>query len=117
QLIDANEDKHMWAETYDREFKQVFAIQSEIAQKIAGSLQATLSPAEKERINRKPTENTEAYKYYLRAREYYGRYQKQANDNAIRLFKQALELDTNYALALAGLGEAYAQRTNKYGYP
>ncbi|MBI4546727.1 MAG: protein kinase [Ignavibacteriae bacterium] len=117
QLIDASSDEHIWAETYDREMKDVFDIQSDVAQKIAAALQAKLSPAEISRIEQKPTENLEAYAYYLKGREYYYRYHKQDNEHAIELFKKALELDPNYALAYAGLGDAYAQRVQKFGFP
>ncbi len=116
QLIDASSDEHLWAETYDRELTQIFAIQSDVAQKIAAALKAKLSPAEKERIEKKPTENLTAYDYYLKGREYYYHYRKQDNENAIELFKRALELDPSYALACAGLGDAYGQRFIKFGF-
>ena len=67
QLIDASNDKHMWAQIYDRELTDVFAIQSELAREIAAALKATLSPDEQERIEKKPTENSEAYLLYLEA--------------------------------------------------
>ncbi|MCX5800824.1 MAG: protein kinase [Candidatus Eisenbacteria bacterium] len=115
QLVDARTDEPIWAETYDREMKDIFAIQSDVAQSIAAALKAKLSPEVKERIERKPTENLEAYDYYLKGREYYYRYRRQDNENAIELFKRALELDPNYALAYAGLGDAYSQRTGRFG--
>lgn len=117
QLIDARTDEHIWAETYEREMKDIFAIQSDVAQQIATALKVKLSPTEKERIEKKPTENLTAYDYYLKGREYYYHYRKQDNENAIELFKKALELDPNYALACAGLGDAYGQQTNKFGFP
>jgi len=116
QLIDARNDEHLWSETYDKEYAQIFAIQSDVAQKIAAALKAKLSPAEKERIEKKPTNNLTAYEYYLKGRDYYYRYQKQANENAIDLFEKALELDPNYALAYAGLGDAYAQRYGRFSF-
>ncbi|KPJ61497.1 MAG: hypothetical protein AMJ46_02155 [Latescibacteria bacterium DG_63] len=115
QLVDARTDEHLWAETYDREMKDIFAIQSDVAQNIATALRAKLSPTVKMRLERKPTENLEAYDYYLKGREYYYRYRKQDNENAIELFKKALDLDPNYALAYAGLGDAYGQRTGRFG--
>ena len=117
QLIDTRTNEHIWADTYDRDMKDVFEIQSDVAQKIAAALQAKLSPSEKERIEKKPTGSLDAYGYQLKGREYYYRYHKQDNDNAIELFKKALELDPNYALAYAGLGDCYAQRALKFGYP
>jgi tetratricopeptide (TPR) repeat protein len=116
-LIDAATDEHLWAESYDEEMTQIFKIQSDVAQKIANALQAKLSPAEKERIQKKPTESIDAYAKYLEGREYYSRYHKQDNDNAIRLFKEALVSDQNYALAYAGLGDAYGQGVQKFGFP
>jgi adenylate cyclase len=67
QLINGKTDQHLWAETYDREFKDVFAVQSEIAQKIAAVLKVKIDPFVKDRIEKKPTENTEAYNLYLQA--------------------------------------------------
>ncbi|UCF79389.1 MAG: protein kinase [Candidatus Eiseniibacteriota bacterium] len=115
QLVDTRTEEHLWVETYDREMKDIFAIQSDVAQNIAAALKAKLSPVERERLERKPTENLEAYDYYLKGREYYYRYHKQDNENAIELFKKALELDPGYALAHAGLGDAYGQRTGRFG--
>ena len=117
QLVDARTDEHLWAETYDRELKDVFAIQSEVAQKIAGSLQAALSPAEKKRIEQSPTGNLAAYDLYLKGRELYGHYRKADNEAAIENFQKALQLDSGFALAYAGLGDAYAQRVQRFGFP
>jgi TolB-like protein/Tfp pilus assembly protein PilF len=117
QLVDARTDEHLWAETYDRDIQDVFAIQSEVAQKIAGSLQAALSPAEKKRIEQSPTGNLAAYDLYLKGRELYGHYRKADNEAAIESFQKALELDSGFALAYAGLGDAYAQRVQRFGFP
>ena len=117
QLIDASSDKHLWAQTYDKELTQIFAIQSDVARQIASALEAELSPREKEHLAKKPTGNIDAYAYYLKGREYYNHYSRQANENAIELFKKSLELDPDYALAYAGLGDAYSQRALKFGFP
>ena len=111
QLIDATSDRHMWADTYDREMKDIFAIQSEVAQRIAGALKATLSPNELKQIEKKSTENLDAYAYYLRGREYYYLFTSDDNERAIGLFKKALALDPDYALAYAGLGDAYDRKS------
>jgi len=116
-LIDTATDKNIWADTFDRDLKEIFAIQSDIAQKIAAALKAKLTPAEKERIEKKPTQDIRAYEYYLKGREYYFRYKKEENEQAIELFKKAIELDPDYALAHAGLGDAYSQRIIRFGFP
>jgi non-specific serine/threonine protein kinase len=116
QLIDARTDEHIWAETYDREMRDIFDIQSDVAQNIAVALRAKLSPKEKERIERKPTENLTAYDCYLKGREYYYRYSKENNEIAIGFFKKALNLDPDYALAHAGLADAYSQGVEKFGF-
>ena len=90
QLINARKDEHIWAETYDRELKDVFAIQTEVAKNIAASLQAILSPKELEQIENKSTANLDAYTFYLRGRDYFYRYTKQDNEKAIELFRNAL---------------------------
>ena len=119
QLIEAASNTHIWAETYDRELtaENIFAIQTEIAQEIARSLRATLTPEEGSRISQAATGSLSAYDFYLRGREAYGLYQAEANDEAIRLFREALELDPEYARAWAGLGDAFSQRVGRFGFP
>lgn len=114
RLIDARTDRQLWGDSYDRDMKDIFEIQSEVAEQIATALQAQLTPVERERIEKTPTTNLTAYDYYLKGRDYYYEYNEQGNENAIELFKSAIKLDLGFALALAGLGDAYAQRTNRY---
>jgi TolB-like protein/tetratricopeptide (TPR) repeat protein/predicted Ser/Thr protein kinase len=116
QLIDARTDEHIWAGTYDRDLTEIFQIQSDVAERIAHALEATLTPEEVKRIQIVPTENMTAYDYYLRGRESYHRYTRGGNEEAIVFFKKALELDADYALAYAGLGDGYGQRAMRYGY-
>jgi serine/threonine protein kinase/lipoprotein NlpI len=116
QLIEAREDNNIWTETYDRELKDIFAIQSDVAERIAGVLKVELSPKEKSLIQKKPTENLAAYNFYIKGREYYYRYQKADNEQAIRMFKKALEIDPSYALAYAGLGDAYSMGYHRFGF-
>ncbi len=105
QLIDANTDEHLWAEDYDRDLTDVFAIQTDLAQKIVNELQAKLSPTEKVQIERKPTENSEAYLAFVQAHELSMRPDKfRGNiEKAEQLFQQATRLDPNFAEAFAGL--------------
>ena len=115
QLIDARTDRHLWAETYDRDLKDLFTVQSEIAGSIATSLRAQLTPAEKQRIEAKPTESLTAYDLYLRGRDYYNRYKKADNEIAADFFKRAIQADPSFALAYAGLADAYGQKTTRFG--
>jgi TolB-like protein/Flp pilus assembly protein TadD len=108
QLINADNDEHIWAEDYDRDLTDVFVIQTDLAQKIATSLQAKLSPNEKERLDRRPTQNSDAYLLFLQAHDYATRMDvfQQASAKAVPLFEQAIKLDPNFALAFAGLSMA-----------
>ena len=107
QLIDAYNDRHLWAQVYDRELTDVFAIQSELAQNIAAALKATLSPDEQQRIERKPTANSEAYLLYLQAHDIYNRPDRRHDDlaRAESLYDKAIKLDPNFALAWARLSQ------------
>jgi TolB-like protein len=107
QLIDAENDVHLWAEQYNRELTDVFAIQSDVAQQIAGALRTRLTPAERRRIEARPTENLEAYDNYLRGRHFWTQRSSAAFDSAIRYYNRAVLLDPEYARAYAGLAETY----------
>lgn len=117
QLIDVNTGKYLWAGSYNKELTKIFAIQSDVARQIAGALKMKLTPDQVSRMDKNPTDNIAAYQFYLKGRDYYDRYNKDANENAIALFKEALALDSNYALAYAGLGDCYGQRVGKFGFP
>lgn len=116
QLVNAKTDEHIWAETYDRTLEDVFLVQSDVAQQIAGALKAKLSGKEKQLVAKRPTENLSAYDYYLKGRSYYERFHKQDNDTAIELYQKAIQLDPNFALGYAGLADAYSKGPT-YGYP
>jgi TolB-like protein/Flp pilus assembly protein TadD len=105
QLINADDDEHIWAEDYDRDLTDVFAIQTDLAQKIASSLQAKLSPNEKERLDRQPTQNSDAYLLFIQAHDYANRLEHFLDDSlkAEQLFEQAIKLDPKFAAAFAGL--------------
>ena len=108
QLIDANNDEHIWAEDYDRDLTDVFAIQTDLAQKIASALQAKLSPNEKARLDNRPTQNPDAYLLFIRAHDYANRPDNLRDDSlkAEELFEQAIKLDPKFAAAFAGLSMA-----------
>ena len=102
QLIDTSTDAHIWADDFDRELTDIFAIQTDLALQIASILQAKLSPAEKARLQRKPTESGPAYLLYLQALDQFRRRDlKQAEAS----FEKAVEADPSFALALARLSE------------
>ena len=105
QLIRADDDAHLWAQSYDRQLTDIFGVEAEVAKSIADSLQARLSPQEKERVETKPTTNADAYVLYLRGREYQTRPDNLLQDfkSAINLFDQAVKLDPNFALVHARL--------------
>jgi TolB-like protein/Flp pilus assembly protein TadD len=117
QLIDARTDEHLWAQTYDRELTDVFAIQSEIAQVIARELHAKLTPAEARRIREAPTRSVEAYDYFLKARKYagVGGVGRESNELAIALLERAIALDPGFAAAYALLAGGYQFRATEEG--
>jgi TolB-like protein/Flp pilus assembly protein TadD/predicted Ser/Thr protein kinase len=100
QLVEVATRHSVWAERYDRQIEDVFAIQDEIARSIAQALRITLTPQEEKIIGIKPTENTQAYDFYLRGRSYTRR---ENMDYALQMFEQAIKLDRNFALAYAGI--------------
>jgi len=102
QLIDARNDEHMWAQDYDRDLTDVFAIQTDLAQKIAHELRAKLSPGEKAQMTRKPTENGEAYLAFVQAHTLHRQLQDgEKLKQAEQLYERALQMDPNFALAYA----------------
>ena len=117
QLINANNDEHLWAATYDRKMDDIFKVQSEIAERIANELEAQLVPKEKLLLESEPTDNIEAYAFYLRGRELAERYTDEDNERAIEYYKKALKIDPDYALAYAGLASSYDQKVRRYLYP
>ncbi|MDX1582113.1 MAG: protein kinase, partial [Thermoanaerobaculia bacterium] len=109
QLVDTNTDFPIWSERYDREMKDVFEVQDEIAHKIAEALRITLSPQEKEALAAKPTENAQAYDLYLRGRTYARRLSRQDLEFALQMFGHAVSLDPDFALAHAAIANVCAQ--------
>ena len=115
KLFDVESEEILWAESYDRNLNDIFLIQSEVANKIASSLEVQLSPEEEADLVNIYTEDLTAYDYYLKGREYYYRYRQKDNEEAITLFRKCLQLDPNFALAAAGLADAYVQQTLRFG--
>jgi len=108
-LVDASTEFPVWSERYDREMKDVFEVQDEIAQKIAEALRITLSPQEQQALSEKPTEDLQAYDLYLRGRNYARRVGRQDLQFAIQMYENAVALDPGFALAHAGLAHVCAQ--------
>jgi len=107
QLINALTDAHLWADTYDRKLTDIFAVETEIAKAIADTLQAKLTGSEQHVIAARPTESTEAHQLYLKGRYFWNK--RTGNDlkKSIDYFQQAIAVDPNYALAYAGVADAY----------
>ena len=107
QLIDSQTSDHLWAESYDRELKDVFAIQSDIAKTVADALKVQLLTGDREKIEKEPTENTEAYLLYLKGRQYWNKRSKDAVYRAMEYFRLAIDGDPNFALAHAGIADCW----------
>ncbi len=119
QLIDARTDEHLWAETYDRQLSasNIFSIQTEIAETIAGALRITLSPKEQQRIRAVPTESLAAYEAYLIGKQRQVKRTPESLAEAEEYFRQAVELDPRYALAWVGLADTYMLQVWYSGLP
>ena len=109
QLVDAATDFPIWSERYDREMEDVFAVQDEIASKIAAALRITLSPQEQEALAAKPTENLHAYDLYLRGRNFARRVGRQDMQFALQMYENAVALDPEFAVAHAAIANVCAQ--------
>ncbi|MBT8263937.1 MAG: AraC family transcriptional regulator, partial [Muriicola sp.] len=107
QLIEAASDQPIWSEQYSREVTDIFELQNEVAQKIAAGVEAIVTPAEREQISKKPTENLLAYDFYLQAINQFHMGDKEGLENAIVLFEKAIEQDPEFSLAYANMTIAY----------
>jgi TolB-like protein/DNA-binding SARP family transcriptional activator/cytochrome c-type biogenesis protein CcmH/NrfG len=108
QLLDVRDGYHLWAERFDGLVEDIFDVQNEVAQKIAGALKDSLTETEKASLARKPTDDLRAYDFYMQGRECLNRRGRKPTETAIRMFESALAIDPNFAAAFAGLGEACA---------
>ena len=117
QLIDVRNEKHLWAQSYDREFGDVFAVQSEIARQVAAALRVRILPEETRQLEKKPTKSSEAYNLYLKGRYFWNERTREGLLKAIDQFKQATKLDPNFALAYSGIADSYAVLGNYYQVP
>ncbi len=108
QLVDAVSEEHLWAQQYEREFEDVFDVQSDVANRVASALKIRLRRAEKRNITKKATDNPDAYSDYLNGRYHWNQRTAEGLNEAIRLFTSALSKDPSYALAQAGLADSHA---------
>jgi TolB-like protein len=113
-LYDGHTNQRLWGASYDRELKDVFAIQTDLAEQIAAALQARLSATERASLQHGPTENLTAYDLYLQGRALWELHRQPDNDKAIELFKKALEEDPQFGLAYIALADAYIDRTKRF---
>ncbi|SDS38332.1 helix-turn-helix domain-containing protein [Winogradskyella sediminis] len=107
QLIDALNDTPIWAQQYNHKTEDIFSVQNEVAKKITESIKATVTPAEIQQIDKKPTENLLAYDYYLKGLESLQEETKESLESAIALFEKAIEQDTEFALAYSQIAITY----------
>ncbi len=112
QMVDAAQDKHEWAESYDRGLEDIFAIQSDISQNVAEVLKVQLFANEKKSIQNIPTRNVDAYTSFLKGRKYLNDRTERGFHDAIRYFEEAVRLDPKYAAAFAGLADCYSLLEN-----
>jgi serine/threonine protein kinase/Tfp pilus assembly protein PilF len=105
RLVETATARSIWAERYDRQMEDVFAIQDEIAQSIAKALKLMLTEQEKRAIEKAPTTDVQAYDYYLKGRQYFHRFRRKSFDYARQLFARAIVIDPQYALAYAGVAD------------
>jgi adenylate cyclase len=108
QLIDASTEGHLWMENYDRGLDDIFAVQSDVAERVAGSLAVKLTPTERKIMQSRQTSNPEAYACYLKGKFYSHRWDRESLAKAADLFREALSKDPNYATAYAGLSGTYS---------
>ncbi len=107
ELVDARDNSQIWGQQYNRKLAEVFAVQEEIAKEISENLRLKLTGAERQQLAKRPTENLKAFQYYTQGQAYAQRRTREDLLTAIRYYEEAIEEDRNYALAYAGLAEAY----------
>lgn len=117
QLVKVADGSQLWGEQYNRPHSDILAVQDEIAKAISESLELKLTRQDKLRLVEQSTKNNEAYSLYLRGRYFWNKYNKESVLKAIDLFKEAIAIDANYALAYCGLADAYFRLSNVYFPP
>ena len=108
QLIEVDGDKHVWSQSYDRDLTDVFAIQADIAERVAGSLKVQLLSREKQSIRKETTSSPDAYTLYLKGRFYWGERTEENTKKALKYFEEAAKVDPGFAMAYSGMADAYS---------
>ena len=123
QLLDGKKDRHIWSQSFDADIKEIFAMQSEIAQMIASEIQAFITPEEKELIEKIPTTDLTAYDYYQQGREEQWKFSSRISksdpsilEKAENMYRQAIHYDSSFAKAYAGLAETFIEKFTLSGY-
>ncbi len=114
ELVDVANGWQLWGESYDRGSGAIFEVQDEIAKQISTALRLKLSGEEERRLAKRPTRSTEAYQYYLKGRFHWSKYTKEGLEQAIEHFRKAIDLDSNYAVAYAGIVDCYLRLATNY---
>ena len=107
QLIDANQDAYLWADNFNGTINEIFNIQEDVGARIVKALKMNLTPVEKQNLNRRATQNTEAYQNYLKGRFFWAKRTNEGLETAIRYFEKAIEIDGKYGLAWVGVADSY----------
>src|SRR5438128_10607784 len=117
QLIQASDGNHEWSDSYDREMQDIFAVRSEVAQQVAATLKVRLLGEDKKLLEKKPTENLEAYNLYRQGRYYSDKMSEDGTKRAVLFFQQAIQKDPRFALAYAGMADGYVAATDAFLAP
>ncbi len=117
ELVDVANGSQLWGQQYNQKLSDVLAVQEEISRKISENLQLKLSGEEQKRLTKRHSESVEAYQLYMKGRYHWNKYNEQGFKRGIEYFKQAIDIDPNYALAYAGLADAYYTISNIYMQP
>ncbi len=108
ELVDTRDNSHIWGEQYDRKSSEILSLQSEIAKDMSKQLGIALTGAQERQLTKKPTENTEAYQYYVQGRFYWNKRTRDGFEKAAQYFQRAIQTDSSYAQAYAGLADVYS---------
>jgi adenylate cyclase len=117
QLIQASDGNHEWSDTYDRDMQDIFAVRSEVAQQVAATLKVRLLGEDKKQLDKKPTENLEAYNLYRQGRYYFDRVSEESLKKALPFLQQAIQKDPRFALAYAGMADTYVAAADAFIAP